>query len=114
MNFVKSFLSRIVGIFKSGKAEKAFNAVADLVPRAQPIVETIAALTPTKADDEIVAAYNRFGVPLLKQIDTTPAEDRGYLLLGLATQVLSKRYPGVATNILQSAIQLAVTAYKAK
>ena len=43
----------------------------------------------------------------------TPAAKRGYLLLQLASQVLSTQFPGVATNILDAAVQLAVTGAKA-
>jgi len=37
---------------------------------------------------------------------------RGYVLLELATQVLAAQLPGTATNILNTAIQLAVTGSK--
>lgn len=114
MGFLKSILSKIVKFFTGGSAEKVFNAVADLVPLALPIVQTIARLTPNRTDDEILSAFQNYGVAAsIEQIRSTPADQRGYLLLQLATGVLSRRFPGVATNILNSAIQLAVTGVKA-
>lgn len=114
MNFLKSFFSKVVGFFRSGKAEAAFNQVAALVPYALPVVEAIAKYTPTKTDDQIVAAYQRYGVPLLADLQKTPANQRGYLLLDLAAQVLAEKFPGVATNLLHSAVQVCVTAIKAQ
>ena len=114
MNFLKAFFKSILSVFTSGKAEKAFNTVAGIVPVALPIVEAIAGLTPNKSDDEILAAFRRFGVPAIAEIQNTPASQRGYLLLDLATKILAGKYPGVATNILNSAVQIAVTAMKAK
>ena len=46
MNYLKNVIQKIVSFFVSGKAEAAFNTVADLVPKALPIVREIAALTP--------------------------------------------------------------------
>jgi len=42
-----------------------------------------------------------------------PQAHRGYVLLDLATQVLAAQVPGVATNILNTAVQLAVTGLRA-
>lgn len=114
MNFLKSFFKSLTGIFKSGAAEKVFNKVAELVPKALPIVETIAALTPTRTDDEIVALFEAYGVPLLVKLTDMPAEKRGYLLLDVATETMKKRYPGTSTSVINSAVQLAVAAIKAK
>jgi hypothetical protein len=113
VKLLKKFFGSIAHFFKSGKAEKAFATVADLVPDAFIIVETIAALTPNKTDDEIASVYNRYGVPLMANVMATPASQRGYLLLELATQVLAERRPGLATNLLHTAVQNAVTIYKA-
>jgi hypothetical protein len=114
MKFLKGLFSALGGFIKGGGAERAFGKVAEIVPRALPIVDAIAALTPTRADDEILAAFQHFGVPLLLRVEETPAEKRGLLLFDLATGVLGKRYPGTATNLIQSAVQIAVTAHKAR
>lgn len=115
MKVIKSLFSKILNFFTGGQAEKAFNAVADLVPKVLPIVQMVAAITPTRADDEIIAAFQTYGVAEnVALIRATPTDQRGGLLMQLATTVASRQWPGLATNILQSAIQLAVTGLKAK
>jgi acyl-CoA reductase-like NAD-dependent aldehyde dehydrogenase len=113
MNFLKSVIQKIVVFFSSGKAAAALNQAASLVPKALPIVEAIAALTPNRTIQEIEAAFEKYAVPFSQEWRATPAASRGYLLLQLATSVLSREVPGTATNILNSAVQLAVTGSKA-
>ena len=113
MNFLKSLVQKIVAFFKSGKAEEALNTAAELVPKALPIVQEITALAPNKTDEEILAVFQKFAIPGAQQYLSTPVAQRGYVLLQLATQVLAQEVPGIATNILNSAIQLAVTGSKA-
>jgi hypothetical protein len=113
MSFIQSIIQKIVGFFKSGKAEAALNQAAELVPKALPIVEEIATLAPNRTDQEILAVFQKFAVPGAQQYLATPAAQRGYVLLQLATQVLSQEVPGVATSVLNAAVQLAVTGSKA-
>jgi hypothetical protein len=110
---IVSFFKKVASWFGSGKAESAFNTALSLVPQLQPIVEFIASMTPNKADDEIVAAYKQYGVPLAKELLSANGLDKGALLMNLATQVAQKYYPRTPTNIIQLAIQVAVTALKA-
>lgn len=113
MNTIKKLIAKIVGFFQSGKAEAALNAAAELVPKALPIVQEIATLAPNRTDQEIEAAFQKFAVPIASAVLATPVAQRGYLLLQLATQVLAAEVPGTATNILNTAVQLAVTGSKA-
>jgi len=113
MNIVKSIIQKIVSFFTSGKAEAALTEAAELIPKALPIVQEIEALVPNRTDQEILAAFQKFAVPFASQLLATPITQRGYLLLQLATQVLAARAPGVATNILNTAVQLAVTGSRA-
>ena len=113
MKFVKSIIEKVVGYFRSGKAEAALNQVAALVPKALPIVREIAALAPNRTDQEILALFQKFAVPGAAQYLATPAGKRGYVLLQLASQVLSAEVPGVATHLLDTAVQLAVMGVKA-
>jgi hypothetical protein len=112
MKFVKSVIQKIVAFFASGKAEAALNQAAELVPKALPIVQEIATLAPNRTDQEILAVFQKFAVPGAAQYLATPTAQRGYVLLQLATQVLSAEVPGVATNVLNTAVQLAVTGSK--
>jgi hypothetical protein len=113
MKFLNSVLRKIVTFFASGKAEAALNLAAELVPKALPIVEEIATLAPNRTDQEIAALFQKFAVPCAAQYLATPVAQRGYVLLQLATEVLSKELPGVATNVLNTAVQLAVTGSRA-
>lgn len=113
MKILKSIIQKIVSFFTSGRAAAALNQAAELVPTALPIVKDIAALVPNRTNQEIEAAFEKYAVPVSAQILATPLAQRGYVLLQLATQVLAARFPGVATNILNTAVQLAVTGMKA-
>ena len=113
MKFLKTIIQKILSLFTSSKAQAALERAASLVPFALPIVKQIAALTPNRTDDEIVSAFEKFGVSGAQQYLATPVAQRGYVLLQLATAVLAAEFPGLATNVLNTAVQLAVTGAKA-
>jgi hypothetical protein len=113
MKFLTTLIRKIAAFFTSGKAEAALTEAAEFVPKALPIVEEIATLCPNRTDQEIAAAFEKFAVPFSSQILATPMGKRGYILLQLATDILSAKFPGTATNILNTAIQLAVTGSRA-
>ena len=113
MNFLKSLIRKIAEFFQSSRAEAALTSAAELVPKAIPIVQTVAALVPNKTDQEIAAAFAKYGQAFSSTWLTGPAGQRGALLLQLATQILAAELPGVATNIINTAVQLAVTGSKA-
>ena len=113
MNFLKNLIRKIALFFQSGRAEAVLTTAAELVPKAIPVVQTIAALVPNKTDQEIAAAFAKYGQAFSTSWLNGPPGQRGALLLQLATQVLAAEVPGVATNILNTAVQLAVTGGKA-
>ena len=111
MNFLQSFLKRLTDIFRSDRAKRAFAEVERIVPVALPIVERIAALTPNRTDDEIVAAFRYYGVPFIEGLASVNPTGA---LLELASSAVAQRLPaGTAKNIVQTAVQIAVTASKA-
>jgi len=115
MKFLKSIAAAIARLFSPknmAAVESAINSAVALVPKAIPIVEQIAAFTPNKTDDEIAAAFRHYGEEFELAWLSTP--NKGALLLTLATKVLAQQFPGWATNVLNTAVQLAVTATKAK
>ena len=115
MNFLKKIAAKIAALFSPknmAAVESAINSAVALVPKAIPIVEQIAAFTPNKTDDEIAAAFAHYAEDFEIAWLNTP--NKGGLLLTLATKVLAKQFPNWATNVLNTAIQLAVTATKAK
>ena len=117
LNFLKKIISSIAAFFGSDKVKQALEAAASLVTIAAPIVQEIAALTPNRTVQEIEAAYAKYAVPFSSTILSNGPDATGNALLNLATGLLRDKLPAdkatLATNILQTAVQLAVTAIKA-
>jgi hypothetical protein len=113
MSKIVKLLKKIGGFFASDKVQTAITTAATVAEAALPVVAVIAAMTPTKADDQILAAYRNYGIPVCETLLKTPPEKRGYALLDLATQVLQKQFPKLPVNVIMTAVQLAVTAVKA-
>lgn len=65
---------------------------------------------------EVADAYRKYDVPMIQSY-TENSTSIGNALLNLATQVLRSKLPadkaGFPTNVLNTAVQLAVTAMKA-
>jgi len=110
MSFLTSIVQTIASLFQSKASKAALTKAASLVTLATPIVQQIAVLTPNRTNDEIATAYQTFGVALSQAALSTPVAQRSQVLLDLATEVLAAKCPGVATNVLNTAVQLAVTA----
>lgn len=108
------FLSFFKNIWKWATGDKVRNALAKvdkLVEVALPIVKEIAALTPTRIDDEIIALLEKYRLPVDAYI-ALPSDQRGAALMAAATEEMKRLYPNLPINQLQSAIQLAVTILK--
>jgi hypothetical protein len=118
MNFLKKIIKSIAAFLVSDKAKRALETAASLVTIAAPIVREIAVVTPNKRVAEIAQAYAKYGVPFSSTILQSGPDGPGNALLNLATGLLRDRLPAdkatLATNIRQTAVQLAVTAIKAK
>lgn len=81
------------------------------------IVDQLSSIDPKTARLKDVAdAYRKYGVPMIQSYTQDPTSI-GNALLNLATQILRSKIPAeksaLPTNILNTAIQLAVTASKA-
>ena len=113
MNYAKNIVRKVVSFFTSARAEAALTRACELAPKALPIVEDLAAIAPNKTLEEIESAFQKYGVPFSQQLLATAPSQRGYLLLDLASQMLAQKFPGVATTVLNTAVQLAVTGVKA-
>ncbi len=92
--------------------------VAPYVNMVYPIVVEIAKLTPTKTDDNIIKAYEKFKVELnISQLVAmqTP-EEKSLFLRDLARKLLRVKFGidenKVADSILNAAIELAYNKYK--
>ena len=112
-----SFLKRIFGgvwkFLTGDKGQKVAAMIEQYVAMALPIVKAIAALTPTRADDEIIALFEKYGVANLHAYLALPIADRGPALLAAATTELARFVPaGTPATILQTAIQIALANIK--
>lgn len=113
MNFLKRMFVSVVSFINGPTAEKVARNVHDYAQKALPIVGAIAALTPTRSDDELVALFNRYAQPNVEKFLALPPQNRGLALLHIATAELSKQAPMASNTALQTAVQLAVLALKA-
>ena len=110
---LKSALAAVVKVFSSGEGQKAFDQVAALVVKALPIVELVAAATPTRSDDVIIALFKKYGLPWLGTYLGMPQDQRGAALLRAASTLLGRVVPGTPTHILDAAVQLALVGSRA-
>lgn len=113
---MKKVLSAIAGFFRrlfSKETADALNSAlqeaAPYVEMALPIVRQIAALTPTRTDDLILAAYDAYG---LKDLwDSSKPKD--VMLRDLAVAVVrNAAKTDVASRILVLAVELAYSTYR--
>jgi hypothetical protein len=114
MNWLIHLFQKIGGFFITPKALAIEAQLSSMVVAAEPIVKAIAALTPNRTVQEITAAYEKYGVPVAGTIANDPTST-GNALLNLATTILQKNHaPDAAVSLLNTAVQLALTAVKAQ
>jgi hypothetical protein len=110
-------LKKLWAIIISPKAQQAVSQAAALVEIALPIVQELSVVNPKLAKlSDVVAVYKKYGVPMVQQYQQNPTSI-GNALLNLATEILRGKIDDpkgkIATNILNTAVQIAVTALKA-
>lgn len=76
--------------------------------KAYDIVKIVAQLTPTRADDELIALFERYAVPGLAIFIQLPPEQRGVALLEAAATELARHYPAAKRTEIDAAIVSAV------
>jgi hypothetical protein len=115
MNWLKNIFANAKSFFSKlfGPNADAFIALieqlAPLVNKAYPVVKKIAALTPNKTDDAIIAAYEELGFKGL----FVAGMDKSLALRDLAKKLLIATNPDpVSDYIANTAIELAYAKYK--
>ena len=108
MNLLKRIGSALKSFFRSDRAAQIAGDILTIAEKVEPLVQMIAAVTPTRADDEIVALFQRYAVPGVRNWLSLPPDQRGAALLTAATTEAARLFPGTPTSILQAAIQLAL------
>ena len=113
MKWIKS-LSRKLAAYFSGRASQDVSAAIEMIALALPIVERIAALTPTRSDDEIVRLFREYTIPQAETWLALPREQRGRALLQVAAVQLKRLTPDAADRIIDLAVQLAVVQFRSE
>ena len=87
-------------------------AIADGLRKTEPYlpqiydwVRTLAQLTPTRTDDEIMRAADAFGVPLLLRPESDV--DRGAVLAEIVLAVARRTWPDAPERVVRRAIEIA-------
>jgi hypothetical protein len=118
MNFLKT---AVTGLFKAIHdlftspaaqqiAERALAQAGQIATQIYPVVEQIAAATPNRTDDQIIACINSYG--LMGLVDPTMS-DKASVLHNIALAVVQKLMPGVGSSVASLAIEAAYQAVKA-
>jgi len=112
---VKRLLEAITNLFArlfsrdfAAQLQRGIEAAAPYLAVTYGFVQTAARLTPTRADDEILALAQELGVPAL----LAPGQDKGVAIGRIVFRALKKRYPEAADRVLNRAIELAYGALK--
>jgi hypothetical protein len=113
MKWIKSLSRKLVAYF-SGRASQDVSAAIEMIALALPIVERIAALTPTRSDDEIVRLFCEYTIPQAETWLALPREQRGRALLQVAAVQLKRLTPDAADRIIDLAVQLAVVQFRSE
>lgn len=80
--------------------------------KALEIAKIIAAITPTRGDDELIALFERYLVPNLAIFLQLPVQQRGIALLEAAATELGRHFPDASRTALDAAVISAVGSIK--
>jgi hypothetical protein len=116
---IKSFFSKVAALFTTPEGQKRVNDALtkayDIMQVALPICETIASLTPTKTDDEIIALVKKYALPLALPDRPLTDGEKANTLRYAATSLVKQELVsvGVPANVIDLGVQLAYSALKA-
>ena len=114
MSWLTTIWKDVAGFFESPKAKAVEAEIASLLPVAISVVSEINSLAPNRTLAEINTITTKYALPAITSISTDPAAT-GNVLLNLATSILQKNNaPAAAVSLLNTVVQLAVTAVKAQ
>jgi hypothetical protein len=109
MSFLSNLFSKIKADFESPAAKSAEATITSLLPVAMTIVGDINTIAPNKTLTELNAVATKYALPAITALGA--GQTPGNVALNLGTAILAKNHaPTAATSLLQTVIQLAVTA----
>jgi hypothetical protein len=109
MSWLTNLFDKIKADFSSPAAKSAEATIANLLPVAMTIVQDINTIAPNKTLTELNAVAQKYALPAITALGA--GQTPGNVALNLGTAILAKNHaPTAATSLLQTVIQLAVTA----
>lgn len=108
MNWVRRIFARLAAIFQRVPTDK----VIEIAKAALPYVKAFAALTPTRADDELIRLFEQYGLPAVERWLAFPQDERGIALAWGVSELVAKRYPSTPTRIIRWAVETAYNIYR--
>jgi hypothetical protein len=109
--WIKNVLSKVKLYITSGKAQQDITKALELAPRILPILDIVAKLTPTNADNMIIA-YARANCPRWLDGSLISERERNTYLVQLGAEMVKRRFPDVDTTVALTAVQLAYNQYR--
>lgn len=110
MNWIQSLWRRFRSLFGPHMADLlagGIQAAAPYLPEIYQVVRWVAEMTPTRTDDEIIAAAERLGVPAALNTSTT-SEALAQIVIAWAR----RKWPDVPERRIRRAIELAYGALR--
>jgi hypothetical protein len=108
--FINSLFSKLAKLFTSGQAQSALDKVAAFVPTALPYIniaaQIVTGITPTTLDDQALALV-KSKYPRLFDSSLKTGDEVKLFALGVASELMTNRYPTLSTSIARAAVQLA-------
>lgn len=115
MNWIKSLLAKIASYFSSGRAaadaQKACEYAAKVLPIISIAADIVVKLTPTGVDDAVWAALKVKYPELFSGKQLTGDELKLYAL-GIASEIVKRKFPELDTSVARTALQLAYLEYR--
>lgn len=109
MSWLSNLFTKVEGWFSSPKAKAAESTIESLLPAALTIVQDINTIAPNKTLTELNTVATKYALPTITAL--ADGQTAGNVALNMATQILQKNHaPAVATSLLNTVVQLAVTA----
>lgn len=111
MNFAQKLFDKVSHWFTGPKGQDVIHTISELLPVAETIVADINKLAPNKTLAQFQKVAEKYAIPAVQSIDA--GQTPGNVALNLATEILRKNHaPAAAEHLLNTVIQLAVTASK--
>ena len=106
--WIKAIFSKLGGLFRRAPVDK----VLEISKAALPYVRTFAALTPTRADDELIRLFEQYALPNVEKWLAFPERERGVALAWGVAELMAQRYPSTPTRVIRWAVETAYNLYR--